>query len=217
MEFGHQVHPKPEFLELFNNISPTTVTNDKLLTAIFPFKLEELTSTPLFSGAALKEKPIPTMYTDTKVDTHLIKLILDKEEPISSCASESESVFNSDSNSNNVNNENTSFSSTQYSNKNINNSDFNLNSRIYIALPDLSKEQELKWYNDNNKGIMPECVHDTDTGFDLRYLGKKAIKLEPNLCTYIDLKIALKISTTTMIQLASKSSLVKKKSTLEEK
>ncbi|KAG9298089.1 hypothetical protein G9A89_004953 [Geosiphon pyriformis] len=70
---------------------------------------------------------------------------------------------------------------------------------------------------DNNKGIMPECVHNIDAGFDLRYLGKKAIKLEPNLCTYIDFKIALEILTTTMIQLASRSNLVKKKSTLEEK
>ncbi|KAG9286386.1 hypothetical protein G9A89_014552 [Geosiphon pyriformis] len=57
---------------------------------------------------------------------------------------------------------------------------------------------------------MLECTHDTNTKFDLRYLGKKAIKLEPNLRTCIDLKIALEILATTMVQLTSKSSLVKK-------
>ncbi|KAG9300805.1 hypothetical protein G9A89_003154 [Geosiphon pyriformis] len=63
---------------------------------------------------------------------------------------------------------------------------------------------------DNDEGIMPECAHDTDARFDLRYLRKNAIKLEPHLCTCIDLKIALEILATTMVQLAFRSSLVKK-------
>ncbi|KAG9284481.1 hypothetical protein G9A89_014085 [Geosiphon pyriformis] len=58
---------------------------------------------------------------------------------------------------------------------------------------------------------MPEYMHNTDARFDLRYPGKDAIKLEPHLHTYIDLKIALEIPATTMIQLTSKSSLAKKK------
>ncbi|KAG9302607.1 hypothetical protein G9A89_007311 [Geosiphon pyriformis] len=45
--------------------------------ASFPFELEELSTMPLFSGAALEEKPITVMYTDAKVDGHSIKLILD--------------------------------------------------------------------------------------------------------------------------------------------
>ncbi|KAG9302269.1 hypothetical protein G9A89_008760 [Geosiphon pyriformis] len=61
---------------LTNNIPPATVTNDKLLTAIFSFKLEKLTSTSLFSEVMLKEKPITTMYMDAKMDSHPIKLIL---------------------------------------------------------------------------------------------------------------------------------------------
>ncbi|KAG9301103.1 hypothetical protein G9A89_012486 [Geosiphon pyriformis] len=136
---------------------------------------------------------------------------ISEEEPISSCIIESESVFNPDSNFDNDNDENTCFSSAQYSNENINNlnSDFNL--KIYIALPDLSKEQELKWYSNNNEGIMSECTHNTDIGFDLRYPGKEAIKLEPNSHTCIDFKIALKILAITIVQLASKSSLAKKK------
>ncbi|KAG9301066.1 hypothetical protein G9A89_015802 [Geosiphon pyriformis] len=62
---------------LISNISPATVTNNELLTAIFPFKLEELIFTSLFSGATLKKKPITIIYTDAKVDGHPIKLILD--------------------------------------------------------------------------------------------------------------------------------------------
>ncbi|KAG9291431.1 hypothetical protein G9A89_021850 [Geosiphon pyriformis] len=58
---------------------------------------------------------------------------------------------------------------------------------------------------------MPEYAHDTDTEFDLKYPGKDSIKLEPHLHTCIDLKIALEILMTTMIQLASKSSLAKKR------
>ncbi|KAG9303630.1 hypothetical protein G9A89_018527 [Geosiphon pyriformis] len=57
---------------------------------------------------------------------------------------------------------------------------------------------------------MPERVHDTDAGFDLRYPGKDAIKLEPHSRICIDLKIALEILATTMVQLAFRSSLVKK-------
>ncbi|KAG9295595.1 hypothetical protein G9A89_000960 [Geosiphon pyriformis] len=60
-----------------SNISPATVTNDKSLDAIFLFKLKELSIMPLFSGAALEEKPITAMYTDAKIDGHHIKLILD--------------------------------------------------------------------------------------------------------------------------------------------
>ncbi|KAG9298298.1 hypothetical protein G9A89_002786 [Geosiphon pyriformis] len=136
----------------------------------------------------------------------MIYMISKEEEPINSCASELKSIFNPNSNSNNDDDENNSFSFTSNSNGNYDDS----NPKTFIALPDLSKEQELKWYSDNNKSIMPEHAHDTDAGFDLRYLGKEAIKLEPNSCTCIDLKIALEIPATTMVQLASKSSLAKK-------
>ncbi|KAG9300760.1 hypothetical protein G9A89_023558 [Geosiphon pyriformis] len=57
---------------------------------------------------------------------------------------------------------------------------------------------------------MPEYAHNMDAGFDLRYPGKDAIKLELYSHTCIDLKIALEIPATTMIQLASRSSLAKR-------
>ncbi|KAG9300555.1 hypothetical protein G9A89_002433 [Geosiphon pyriformis] len=67
-------------------------------------------------------------------------------------------------------------------NGNNSNSDSNPNSNHeqYIVLPDLSKEQELKWFSHNSESIMPEHTHDMDAEFDLRYPGKDAIKLEPN-------------------------------------
>ncbi|KAG9295855.1 hypothetical protein G9A89_006594 [Geosiphon pyriformis] len=62
---------------LTSNILPATITENELLDAIFPFKLEELSIMLLFSEAALEEKLITAMYIDAKVDGHFIKLILD--------------------------------------------------------------------------------------------------------------------------------------------
>ncbi|KAG9293739.1 hypothetical protein G9A89_019076 [Geosiphon pyriformis] len=143
----------------------------------------------------------------------MIYMIPEEEKPISSCASESKLPINQDSNSNNDEDNNGS-SSVQNGNNNDSDSNSNTNSELnykqYIALPDLFKKQELKWYSDNREDIMPECVHDTDAGFDLRYPGKDAIKLEPHSHICIDLKIALEIPTTTMVQLVFRNSLAKR-------
>ncbi|KAG9295449.1 hypothetical protein G9A89_013478 [Geosiphon pyriformis] len=147
----------------------------------------------------------------------MIYTIPEEEEPINSCTSESESTFNPNLNSDNNDDENNGSSSAQYGNKNNNDLDPNLKPKAFIALFDLTKEQEPKWFSDNSKDIMPERTHDTDARFDLRYLGKNAIKLEPHLHTYIDLKIALEISATTMVQLASRSSLAKKGINIRER
>ncbi|KAG9286791.1 hypothetical protein G9A89_012341 [Geosiphon pyriformis] len=61
---------------LTSNIPPATITENESLDTIFLFKLEEPSTTPLFNGATLKEKPIMAIYTDAKVDGHSIKLIL---------------------------------------------------------------------------------------------------------------------------------------------
>ncbi|KAG9285839.1 hypothetical protein G9A89_013264 [Geosiphon pyriformis] len=66
----------PPQTTLTKNIPPATITENKSLAAIFPFELKETINPPLFSGAALEEKPITIMYTDAKVDGHSIKLIL---------------------------------------------------------------------------------------------------------------------------------------------
>ncbi|KAG9284459.1 hypothetical protein G9A89_014063 [Geosiphon pyriformis] len=78
----------------------------------------------------------------------MIYTIPKKEEPISNCALESELIFNPDSNSDNNDDKNTGSSSVQYgeNNDNDSNSDLNPNPNYeqYIALPNLTKEQELK-------------------------------------------------------------------------
>ncbi|KAG9295975.1 hypothetical protein G9A89_011827 [Geosiphon pyriformis] len=135
----------------------------------------------------------------------MIYMISEKNKPINSCVSKSKSIFNSDSNSDNDDNKNNSSSSTQYGNKNNNDLDSDSNSKTYIVLPDLSKKQKLKWF-----------THNTNAEFDLRYPGKDAIRLEPHSCTCINFKITLEISATTIVQLASRSSLVKKGINIKE-
>ncbi|KAG9285015.1 hypothetical protein G9A89_009825 [Geosiphon pyriformis] len=71
---------------------------------------------------------------------HMIYTIPEKDEPISHCALELESIFNSDLNFDNNNNKNNSSSSTQDSNKFNNNLDSDSNPKTYITLPDLFKE-----------------------------------------------------------------------------
>ncbi|KAG9284390.1 hypothetical protein G9A89_023647 [Geosiphon pyriformis] len=146
----------------------------------------------------------------------MIYTIPEEKKPISSYASELESIFNSDSNSDNNDDKNNGSNSTQYGNENNNNLDSNLNPKRYIVLPDLTKEQKLKWFSDNNKGIMLEHAHNTDAEFDLRYPGKDLIKLKPHLHTCINLKIVLEILAIIMVQLASRSSLAKKRINIRE-
>ncbi|KAG9293593.1 hypothetical protein G9A89_005596 [Geosiphon pyriformis] len=81
----------------------------------------------------------------------------------------------------------------------------------YLMYSDLSKKLELKWYSNNDEGICPEKAHETNTGFDLRYLGQSSIIIALHSLIKIDLKITLEISVSTMIQVAFKSSLAKKK------
>ncbi|KAG9305635.1 hypothetical protein G9A89_022557 [Geosiphon pyriformis] len=63
---------------------------------------------------------------------------------------------------------------------------------------------------------MSKHVHDTNTRLDLKYPRKNAIKLESHLHICINLKIVLEIPATTMIQLVSRSSLVKKGINIKE-
>ncbi|KAG9289483.1 hypothetical protein G9A89_008044 [Geosiphon pyriformis] len=139
-----------------------------------------------------------------------------EEQEQHNCTSESKSIFNPNSNSDNDDNKNNDSSSAQNSNNFNLNSNFNSNSKQYIAFFDLTKEQELKWFSNNGKSIMSEHTHDTDAEFNLRYPEKDAIKLESHSCIYIDFKIALEILATTMIQLASRSGLAKKKINIKE-
>ncbi|KAG9283971.1 hypothetical protein G9A89_005478 [Geosiphon pyriformis] len=204
-QFSSVIGPK-EFHKHYQNLAPTRKEQEQ--------RLEEI-NTQLCDHCLI---PCDFQYCNEynliyNLPPRMIYTISEKEEPISNCASESESPFNYDSNSNNDNNNNSSsFIQNSNNNNNDSNSDPNSNTNYkqYIALPNLSKKQELKWYSNNEEGIMPERMHDTDAGFDLRYPGKEAIKLKPHSCTCINLKIVLEILATTMVQLASRSSLAKR-------
>ncbi|KAG9284738.1 hypothetical protein G9A89_003041 [Geosiphon pyriformis] len=52
---------------------------------------------------------------------------------------------------------------------------------------------QLKYFNNNRQGIKLEKAHEIDTGYDLQYLGKDTLVLQPNFFTKINLKIVLKI------------------------
>ncbi|KAG9290622.1 hypothetical protein G9A89_011585 [Geosiphon pyriformis] len=330
-----------------HNILLATITNNKLLAAIFPFELEKPSSMSLFSGVALKEKPITIIYTDAKVDDHPIKLILDsgsagnqldhqidyaastriitangvtktligkinnlsievngiivsikvlvikatqyqalvgndwlfktnielqlsqngqytripyhcritkkkerKEKNLSRILTNyggltmikvSYQQFGPEKKREKRKKEKTKihkiptlhiFHIRHHNHKPITNTLDNQNNKenetmnyvwlvakcysgsnpkTYITFSDLSKEQKLRWFSDNNESIMPEYVHNTNTRFDLRYPKKDAIKLEPHSHTCIDFKVALEIPATTMVQLAFKNSLAKKR------
>ncbi|KAG9289246.1 hypothetical protein G9A89_002589 [Geosiphon pyriformis] len=81
----------------------------------------------------------------------------------------------------------------------------------YLTYPNLSKKLELKWYSDNEEGICPKRAHDTDASFDLQYSGQSSIIIAPHSLVKINLKIALEISVSTMVHVAFRSSLAKKK------
>ncbi|KAG9294177.1 hypothetical protein G9A89_021536 [Geosiphon pyriformis] len=68
---------KPNQKQPLTNILPATIMEDEFLAVIFPFEIEKPTETSLFSGAILEKKPITVMYTDAKIDSQSIKLILD--------------------------------------------------------------------------------------------------------------------------------------------
>ncbi|KAG9307737.1 hypothetical protein G9A89_023302 [Geosiphon pyriformis] len=70
---------------------------------------------------------------------------------------------------------------------------------------------QLKYFDNNGQGIKPEKAHEINTRYDLRYPGKDTLSL-----TKINLKIALKILSRAMVQIASRSSLASKGINIKE-
>ncbi|KAG9291430.1 hypothetical protein G9A89_021849 [Geosiphon pyriformis] len=87
-------------------------------------------------------EPVINLLDPEQFHEHYQELAPTKEEQ--DCASELESTFNPDSNSDNDNNENNSSSFTPNSNENYNDSNFDLNPKTFIAFSDLTKKQEFK-------------------------------------------------------------------------
>ncbi|KAG9307077.1 hypothetical protein G9A89_016905 [Geosiphon pyriformis] len=71
--------------------------------------------------------------------------------------------------------------------------------------------------HDNEKKICSERVHDTNAGFNLQYSKQSPIIIAPHSLVKIDFKIILEIPVSTMVQVASRSSLAKKKIDVKEK
>jgi len=69
---------------------------------------------------------------------------------------------------------------------------------------------EIKVFDDNGKGILPEKAHETDAGFDLKYPETTLLIIQPKDIVKIDSHIAIEIPMGTYCQLASRSSLVRK-------
>ncbi|KAG9306547.1 hypothetical protein G9A89_004744 [Geosiphon pyriformis] len=62
---------------------------------------------------------------------------------------------------------------------------------------------QLKYFDNNGQGIKSKKVYEINAGYDLRYLGKDILVLQPKFLTKINLKIALKIPPGAMVQIAS--------------
>jgi len=69
---------------------------------------------------------------------------------------------------------------------------------------------EIKVFDDNGKGILPEKAHETDAGFDLKYPETTPLIIQPKDIVKIDSHIAIEIPMGTYCQLASRSSLARK-------
>ncbi|KAG9301368.1 hypothetical protein G9A89_018040 [Geosiphon pyriformis] len=69
---------------------------------------------------------------------------------------------------------------------------------------------QLKYFDNHGQGIRPEKAHKINTEYDLRYLGKDTLVLQPKFLTKINLKIAFEIPPKAIVQIASRSLLANK-------
>ncbi|KAG9295831.1 hypothetical protein G9A89_009060 [Geosiphon pyriformis] len=207
-----------------SNIPLAIIIEDTTLATIFSFDIDNLNTHSLFSGAAInQDKPIMALYTDARVRGIDIKLILDSGLAID-CAATAQ-IITTDENTKTpigkIDNFLFKINKIQISTKvlimkatedmSFQNLTKDTKTEQYLVYPNLSKELELKWYSDNEEEICPKKVHDTNASFDLQYPGQLLIIIAPHSFVKINLKIALEISVSTMIQVASQSSLAKKK------
>jgi deoxycytidine triphosphate deaminase len=74
----------------------------------------------------------------------------------------------------------------------------------------IDEELEIKVFDNNGKGRLPERAHETDAGFDLKYSGSEDLTIPPFETIIIDSQIAIEVPKGTFCQLASRSSLARK-------
>ncbi|KAG9284415.1 hypothetical protein G9A89_023672 [Geosiphon pyriformis] len=83
-------------------------------------------------------------------------------------------------------------------------------SEKFVAYTDLEQVTDIRYFDNEHLGIIPERAHPTDAGFDLCYSEDQSTTLPPRSITKIDLKLAVEIPPGIMVQMASRSSLAKK-------
>ncbi|KAG9293908.1 hypothetical protein G9A89_019246 [Geosiphon pyriformis] len=84
-------------------------------------------------------------------------------------------------------------------------------SKKFVVYTDLEQITDIRYFNNGHLGIISERVHLTNARFDLYYSEDQSTTLPFRSITKIDLKIVVKIPPGIMIQIASRSSLMKKR------
>ncbi|KAG9287440.1 hypothetical protein G9A89_023812 [Geosiphon pyriformis] len=90
-------------------------------------------------------------------------------------------------------------------------------SEKFVAYTDLEQMTDIRYFDNGHLGIILERAHLTDAGFDLHYPEDQFTTLPPRSITKIDLKIAVEILPGIMVQMASRSSLAKKRISVQER
>ncbi|KAG9292270.1 hypothetical protein G9A89_009082 [Geosiphon pyriformis] len=199
---------------LTNNILPAIITEDKSLTAIFPFELKEPVETLLFNKVTLESKLITAMYTDIKqLNTKLLLKTTGCSKPMQ-CLTETPKNCSSVKMATTCMPATCSYFKTTTNDKPLIKLEKKEKKPTWKAYQVSWADAEhnellpvLSWDNKKKKREKDAAEKDTITKEITR---KNAIKLEPHLCTCIDLKVAIEILAMTIVQLASRSSLVKK-------
>ncbi|KAG9307185.1 hypothetical protein G9A89_017013 [Geosiphon pyriformis] len=88
-------------------------------------------------------------------------------------------------------------------------------SEKFVAYTDLEQVTDIRYFDNGHLGIIPERAHPTDAEFDLCYPENQSTMLPLRSITKIDLKIAVEILPGIMVQIASRSSLMKKKISIQ--
>ncbi|KAG9287162.1 hypothetical protein G9A89_003010 [Geosiphon pyriformis] len=70
---------------------------------------------------------------------------------------------------------------------------------------------QFKYFDNNGQEIKPKKAHEIDAEYDLQYLRKNTLVLQPKSLTKINLKITIEILPGAMVQIASQLSLASKK------
>ncbi|KAG9294105.1 hypothetical protein G9A89_021464, partial [Geosiphon pyriformis] len=89
-------------------------------------------------------------------------------------------------------------------------------SEKFVAYTNLEQVTDIRYFDNGHLGIIPERAYPTDAGFDLHYPEDQSTTLPLRSITKIDLKIVVEIPPGIMVQMASRSSLTKKRISIQE-